>query len=187
MKDLIKFCVFVIYSTSIFFLPNNQILFFFIFVNCVAMFLLRKSVNRIIKRTLNIMPFIIFTFIINCLLDDIMNAIWIGIKLLIVCNMTMIYSNTTTVTGVAETIKELCSPLKLFRINTDEIKIIVCISLTMIPILKKDLSEMKEACRAKGIKINIKNIKTILSKFSLSILIRVNELEEALIAKGQNY
>ena len=133
------------------------------------------------------MPFIIFTFIINCLLDDIMNAIWIGIKLLIVCNMTMIYSNTTTVTGVAETIKELCSPLKLFRINTDEIKIIVCISLTMIPILKKDLSEMKEACRAKGIKINIKNIKTILSKFSLSILIRVNELEEALIAKGQNY
>ena len=151
------------------------------------MLLLRKSVNRIIKRTLNVMPFIIFTFIINCLLDDITNAIWIGIKLLIVCNMTMIYSNTTTVTGVAETVKDLCSPLKLFGINTDEIKIIVCISLTMIPILKKDLSEMKEACRAKGIKINIKNIKTILSKFSLSILIRVNELEEALIAKGQNY
>ena len=64
---------------------------------------------------------------------------------------------------------------------------IVCISLSMIPILKKDLTEMKEACRAKGIKFNVENMKTVLSKFCLSMLIRVNQLDEALIAKGQRY
>lgn len=56
----------------------------------------------------------------------------------------------------------------------------------MIPILRKDISEMKEACRAKGIKLNIKNTKIILSKTCLSLIMRVNSIEEALIAKGQN-
>lgn len=46
---------------------------------------------------------------------------------------------------------------------------------------------MKEACRAKNIKFNIGNMKIILSKFCLNMLMRVNQLEEALIAKGQTY
>lgn len=63
---------------------------------------------------------------------------------------------------------------------------LVCISLSMIPVLRKDIGEMKEACRAKGIKLNIKNTKIILSKTCLSLIMRVNSIEEALIAKGQN-
>lgn len=187
MKDLIQFLLFLIYSTSIFFLPNNQIVFFFIFINVIGMLLVRKKIKKALKGTLKMIPFILFTLLINCLLDNIMNAIWIGIKLLIVCNMTMIYSSTTTTNGVAETIKTLCFPLKLFKVNTDEIKMIVCISLSMIPILRKDLMELKEACRAKGMILTMKNTKFILSKFCLSMLIRVNQLDEALIAKGQSY
>lgn len=89
--------------------------------------------------------------------------------------------------GVAETIQLLCTPLKIFKINTDEIKVIICISLSMIPILKKDLNETKEACRAKTISFNIKNTKYILSKFFLSLIKRVNQIEESLISKGYNY
>ncbi len=54
----------------------------------------------------------------------------------------------------------------------------------MLPILKKDLYEVKDACIAKNISFNIKNIKYILLKFSSSIIKRVNQIEEALIAKG---
>ena len=86
--------------------------------------------------------------------------------------------------GVAETIKILCTPLKIIKIDTDEIKILVCISLSMIPILKNDLREVKEACMAKNISFNVKNIKIILAKFFLSLIMRVNQIEEALIAKG---
>lgn len=60
----------------------------------------------------------------------------------------------------------------------------ICISLAMIPILKKDLNEMKESCKAKNISFHIKNMKYFLSKFTLSMIKRVNEIEEALIAKG---
>lgn len=187
MKDIIKFVIFIIYCTYIFFFPNNNLILIFILINILAMILTRKHIKSIICSTLKILPFVILTFVFNCILDEFKNAIWISIKLLIVCNITMTYSKTTTVMGVAETIKALCIPLTLFKINTDEIKMIVCISLSMIPILKKDLTEMKEACRAKGIKINVKNMKTILSKFCLSMLIRVNQLDEALIAKGKRY
>lgn len=186
MKDIIKFLIFVIYSTAIFFLPNNQIILIFIIINLITMLIKMKYIKKILYGTLRILPFIIFTLLINCWLDTIINALWIGLKLLIVCNMTMIYSTTTTVTGVADTVKTLFTPLKIFKINPDEIRMIVCISLSMIPILRKDLIEMKEACRAKRIKFNVKNTKTILSKFCLSMLIRVNELEESLIAKGKS-
>ena len=62
----------------------------------------------------------------------------------------------------------------------------VCISLSMIPVLKKDLYEVKEACKAKNISMNIKNTKIILGKFFISLIKRVNEIEESLIAKGYN-
>ena len=88
--------------------------------------------------------------------------------------------------GIANTIKALCYPLKIFGINTEDIRIMVCISLSMIPIFIKDLREVKEVCKAKNIKFNIKNIKTILGKFFLSLISRVGQIEESLIAKGYN-
>lgn len=60
----------------------------------------------------------------------------------------------------------------------------VCISLSMISILKNDLYEIKNACKAKNITFNVKNIKYILSKFFLSLIFRITQIEEALIAKG---
>ena len=77
----------------------------------------------------------------------------------------------------------MCSPLKIIKVDTEEIRIMVCISLAMIPTIRKGLQEVKEACVAKYMYLNIKNIKIILSKFFLTLLIRVNEIEEALIAK----
>ena len=145
MKNGIKFLLFLIYSTSIFFFPNHQIVLVFLFFNLLAMTLMRKHAKDISIRTFKILPFILFTFIINCLLDNLVNALWVGIKLLLVCNITIIYSKTTTVTGIAETIQLLCTPLKIFKINTEEIKIMICISLAMIPILKKDLNEIGRA------------------------------------------
>ena len=53
--------------------------------------------------------------------------------------------------GIAETIKTICFPLKIFNINTDEIKLLVCISLSVIPILKKELFEIKEVFIAKNL------------------------------------
>lgn len=97
MKSIIKFLMFIAYSTFIFFFPNNYIILSLVLINVGAMLLARTHIRNIIFNTLKILPFIILTFLFNWLLDDINNAMWIGLKLLIVCNMTMVYASTTSV------------------------------------------------------------------------------------------
>ena len=57
----------------------------------------------------------------------------------------------------------------------------------MIPIIKYEYFEIKNACAAKNINMNLKNTKIILSKLLISFIKRVNEIDEALIEKGCNY
>lgn len=54
----------------------------------------------------------------------------------------------------------------------------------MLGIIKKDLKEMKDACIAKNMKINLRNIKHILTKYLYMLMDRVNKIEKSLIAKG---
>ena len=61
----------------------------------------------------------------------------------------------------------------------------VAISLAVIPILKKDLIEIRDVYKYKGIKFNIKNIKNSLLIFFIGIIKRTNQIDEALIARGK--
>lgn len=98
MKNVIRFIGFIIYSTTIFFLPNNRIILLFLILNLCILLVKKLSIKKVFNKSIKILPFIIFTFIINILLDDFYNALWIGIKLFIVCNITIIYSETTNIT-----------------------------------------------------------------------------------------
>jgi len=69
-------------------------------------------------------------------------------------------------------------------INPEDIELLVCISLSMLPIFKREYHQLKEACSAKGIAINVKNMKVILTKLLVSIMKRVNEIEASIIEKG---
>ena len=202
MRELLKFLIFIIYSTVVFFVPNNELVYIPFCINilliiaCIIFtYIYEKHTHRFNKykisnifyTTFKVFPFILFTFIINCFLYNYINAYFVGLKLLIVCNVTVIYAFTTNTLKTAKTIALLCSPLKVFRVNTDEILVLVCIALSMIPILKSQLNEIRNSCKAKNMPLNIKNSKYIFSKFFLSLLMRVNEIEESLIAKGYNF
>ena len=97
MKDILKFVIFIVYATTIFFLPNNIFILLCFVLNLFVIILARLSLKKAIINTFKIFPFILFTFIINIFLDSFINALWVGIKLIIVCNATFIYSQTTTV------------------------------------------------------------------------------------------
>ena len=97
MKDILKFVIFIIYATTIFFLPNHIFILLCLVLNLFVIILARLSLKKAIINTFKIFPFILFTFIINIFLDSFINALWVGIKLIIVCNATFIYSQTTTV------------------------------------------------------------------------------------------
>lgn len=130
------------------------------------------------------MPFILFTMAFNWWLDSWEAAVWIGLKLLIVCNATMIYGAITTVSSVAALLAKLCVPLRPLGIQPEEVHILVSISLMVIPLLRKNLQEMREACKAKNLRWNFSTAKIILQKLGWVLIRQVNQLEEALLAKG---
>lgn len=187
MKKVTQFLLFLIYATVIFIIPNSILILVPLVINIILLIVTKTSLKNAIKNLAKFLPFVLLTFVINCWLDTYINAIWMAIKLLLVCNITYIYSRTTTTSEIAQTVEKVCTPLKIFKINPEEIKILVAISLSMIPILKREVIEIKEACKAKNIKFNIKNIKIILSKLLTSFLKRVSQIDEALIEKGYNY
>lgn len=178
------FLVFILYATLIFFIDCNILLLIVLLLNILAMVLLKVKISEAISNIIKLLPFILLTVVVNCVLSNYQYAILVAIKLMLVCNVTYIYSKTTTVRGVASTIKRLCMPLKLLKVNPDEIELLVCISLSMLPILKNEFCQVKEACFAKGMTMNVNNMKAILTKLMVSIMKRVNEIEESIIEKG---
>lgn len=97
MKDVIKFFGFLLYTTTIFFLPNQAWLLLLFAFHILCMIFAKVSWKKSMIKTSKILPFILFTFIVNCLLDEWKTALWIGVKLLLVCHITVIYSETTSI------------------------------------------------------------------------------------------
>ena len=114
MKNVIKFLLFITYSSSIFFLPNNAIILFSIPLNLFIMIIAKVYSSKIITKSMIVVPFVVFTFIINCILDNVNNAIWIAIKLFIVCNITIIYSETINITRYSRNNKNIMYSFKNF-------------------------------------------------------------------------
>ncbi len=184
MKNIIMFLSFVIYATLIFFIDSYVMLCIVFLINIVAMIYFKTKIIGTIESIIKLLPFILVTVVINWLLANYTYAFMVAIKLILVCHITYIYAKTTTVKGIANTVKNLCMPLKLLKINPEDIELLVCISLSMLPIFKREYHQLKEACSAKGIAINVKNMKVILTKLLVSIMKRVNEIEASIIEKG---
>lgn len=184
MRNIILFLIFILYATFIFFISHAALLVAVLVINILAMLLFKVKITAVVENTVKLLPFILLTVAINCILSHYEYAILVAIKLILVCNITFIYSKTTTVREIASTIKNFCMPLKLIKVNPDDIELLVCISLSMLPILKREYLQLKDACDAKGMDMNVKNMKPIFTKLMISIMKRVNEIEESVIEKG---
>ncbi len=188
MKNIIKFLVFICYSILIFFINNYIVLGIITIINAILIVILKLNFKDVIKKLLKLFVFIGFTIIINIIVESIDYAILIAIKLLLICNITYIFSKTITYMEFAEVIEKIFYPLKIFKIDSKNVGLIICISIAFIPILQKELEELKNALKIKGFKINLinilKNINIISKPFFISILRKVNELENSLAIKG---
>ena len=70
---MIKFLLFLVYTTITFFLPNNYWILVLFFVNFLLMFIAhffaQASLRRIIFGTLKFLPFILLAFLFNFWLE----------------------------------------------------------------------------------------------------------------------
>ena len=188
MKNLIKFILFLMYTIGVFFVEDyisfGLIALFNIILMSVAKINLRKALNNNIK----ILPFILFTIAINTIFADLKFSILIGIRLILIRNLTYIFSKTISYMEFARVIEKMVYPLKLFGINPEEIGLIVIIALSFIPIIKNEFDQIRNVLKVKGIKPTtfnlLKNLGLIFKPFLISVMQRINEIEMSLKAKG---
>ena len=85
-------------------------------------------------------------------------------------------------------VETLLKPLKIFKIDSKEIGIMVCIGVAFIPIIQKQISEIKLSLKSKGFDLRFWNIikkpNYILVPLLTSIIKRVGEIEQSLLSKG---
>jgi len=188
MKNLIKFILFLIYTIGIFFINNYFVLGAIAIFNIILMLILKINLKNAMKSIIKLSIFIAFTVIINIIFADLKFAILIGIRLILVCNLSYIFSKTISNTEIGDVIEKLVYPLKIFKINPKEIGLMVTIALSFIPIMKEEFSQIKNVLKVKGIKptnLNLlKNLNLIFRPFFVSVLQRLNEIEMSLKAKG---
>lgn len=188
MKNIIIFNAFLVYTIGIFFIDNYYFFAVIVTMHILLMIFLKISIKNSLLAVLKLLPFIIFTSGINMLLGGVRLGMIIGIRLILVCNMTYIFSKKMTPRKLQKTIETLLKPFDFFGINSKEIGIIVCIGISFIPILKREIQELKYSLRAKGYNTSICNIirkpNYILTPVIISIIKRVGEIEYSLNSKG---
>ena len=73
---------------------------------------------------------------------------------------------------------------KIFKIDNKKIGLIIFIALSIIPNVLNELQYKKYSIKSKSININLKNLFLIVKSVLVSMLIKVNEYENALVSKG---
>ena len=184
MKNIIKFITFITYTVSIFFINDLRLLVGLFLLNFIIAIILKTNLKRMFYNFRVLLPFIVFTVLINIFFDSLYDGIIIGIRIMICYNITYIFSKTITVLEVADTIQKICYPLKMFKINTNNIGMIVSISICMIPVLKSEIHAISQAMKSKGKLVKINSTIIIMKSMLISILRRTNQIEKTLIAKA---
>ena len=188
MKTTIKLIAFFVYTIGLFCINDFYILAFLGIVQILIMFVCRISIKEATKTIMHLMPFILFTVVIDLFLMEFVEAIQIGIRLILVCHMTYLFGKTTTSMQIAKAVKNILYPLKWFGVNINNIGIMVSLAITFIPIIKQEMEAIRYSLMAKGFDMRfrsqIKHINYFMGPLFYSLLRKVSQLEEALKSKG---
>lgn len=185
---IVEFLLFLAYTILIFFIKNYFLLGIIAIINIILMIICKESIKKLLLTIFKLIPIILFTSSINIIMGDINSGILIGIRLILVCNITYIFSKKMTMQKLQYCIEKILKPLKIIKINSREIGIIVCIGIAFMPIIQKEMQEIKYALKAKGYNLNFKNVikkpNYILAPLITGIIKRINDIEASLLSKG---
>lgn len=184
MKNSFKFILFISYTMVIFLVKNVSILSGMILLNGMITILLKINVKKILHSFKIFLPFVFITVVLNFILASLQEGILIGIRMLICYHVTYLFSQTLTTLEIADTVQKICTPLKLFRIDTQHIGMMVSISICMLPVLKDEITTARQAMQAKGKPLSIRNINLLIAPIFISIFRRTNEMEKTLLSKA---
>lgn len=187
----LRFLMFLLSASALFFLPNGPLVLA-VGVSIISIYVMLSlkrcghvSPHKALRSLTRFLPFIFFVVVCNGLLDSWVEAGWIGFKLLVVCVMTLTYLTIVSKFKIAYMIANLLRPLRRFGLTFDDTYLLIVVALMLIPILRRTLSEIRDACYGKGLRWNLRTAKVVLLCSGRQILERVEQIDQAITAKGK--
>lgn len=122
------------------------------------------------------------------LFDNIDTSLKVGIRLFLAIDYTYIIGRFLTPTKIRIAFKYLFYPLKIFKMDIDNLTMIIAISLAFIPILIDEAKMIKLSLRSKGFNPSLISLITkphiYLITFLNNLFDRLDELEKTLFIKA---
>lgn len=185
---VIEFCGLFLYISLIFFIKTYELLFVVFMINIVLMCIYKVSIRKTCLFLFKIFPVILLTALFNLLFTNLSSAMLVGIRLFLASNATYILVSIMPPRKLQIVIEKLLFPFHIFHINAKEIGMIISISLCLIPILRREIQNLKYSLIAKGFQFNLKNIikkpNYILVPLLTAILKKTIEIEQSMVSKG---
>lgn len=181
---VIKFLIFLIYTMAIFFIDSYVLLIGVFFINVFLMVKVNVSLKKALYNLFEIGIFIAFVVLINILFTSVGDGILVGVRLLLVCNITYTFSKTMSPMEMSLVLEKILSKISITRENSRDIGIIICISLAFIPIFKNEITEVLTSMKSKCIKVKLSNLNLIMEPILINTLRKINDMEMSLKAKA---
>ena len=182
VSGLLPVAFFFFYTTGIFFIDDYLWFAGIAIFNLFLILILRKNIIRVFRNLLLFMPFVALTVLFNFLLNGWESALLVATRLTLVCNFTYIF--VTSIGGIrfARGVESILFPLKLFRVKTRNISLIIAVALTFIPVIFRETKVIREGMHARGLRRP--KLGLFFSIISYKILYRASTLSDTLNAKG---
>lgn len=179
---------FIAYSLAAFLINNVWVLLGFTVFNLVLLFAFRINFKKLLKNLWRIFWFSLIVFVFNIIFDTLINSLIVVWKIVIVTNFAFIFSQAMSPANMAVGFSQLFFPLKLFKVNVQEIALMFVIAFNFIEILSQEIKTLKMSLKARKFNLGFKTIFTklhvILLMFFANLFKRVNTLEMSLKARG---
>ncbi len=181
--------LFILYTLVIFQIKNNMITMVCLGVQIVLLFVLKVNRKKFISNFRSIVPLLFFTIIFNVIFNgDYLEPLIIAVKILIVWGATSILSQKIPTIVLASAVSNLLYPFKFLGLDLKEVTLIITIAISFIPILGKELSEIKNSLKAKNFEFSFRNLLTrpqiFIATYINSVFNRIDEIEKSLMAKA---
>ena len=142
---------FIIYSMGIFGIKNFAVLSVIAIVELlILVFLIKGDWLRAFRFLLKSSGFVVFVMLCNLLFSNLEQALLIGARLELLVTATKIISQLLSINDFAQGIAAICTPLKIFKVDVNEIALCVTIALTFITLLTREARILQNSLKLKG-------------------------------------
>ena len=172
----ILFIFLILFSIGLFFIEDLLVIGIILLISILLTIILRVHLS--LYKTFIII--LLINFIFNYLLSSINDALIVTLRLIIMFLMVNIIIKKIGILNLGKIIGGL------FR--SKSLELVITISLSFIPILSKELINIKYSLKTKNFNLNLKNILLkphifVVTYFS-NLFRRVNEMEKVFISRG---